>query len=172
MKKTVSVLLSAILLSSCLPRNVQVPQSPLLPFLERKSGLIAYIGADLNIYTSDQSGRNLVAHTDDAVLPEQATAPYRYYVYPAWSPDGESLGFVSISGQGTETTSEVYIADIDAEANQKVYTSQTEHPFYLHWSPDSTNLGILTTTANGQSMILQSVSSESDTPTILDSGAP
>jgi Tol biopolymer transport system component len=172
MKKILSFLLTAVLLTSCLPGDMQVPQSPLLPFLERKSGLIAYIGVDWNIYTSDQAGKKLTAHTDDAQVPEDASQPYRYYVYPAWSPDGAGLGFVGISGQGNATTSDVYIANIDEGTNTKVFTSDTQHPFYLHWSPDSTNMGFLTTTANGQSMILQSVSTESDDATIIDSGAP
>lgn len=172
MKKIISVLLTAILLTSCLPGDMQVPQSPLLPFLERKSGLIAYIGVDWNIYTADQAGQHVVAQTDDALLSEDATQPYRYYVYPAWSPDGASLGFVGISGQGNESSSELYIADVDAETSTQVFASETQHPFYLHWSPDNTNLGFLTTTADGQSMILQSVSSENKDATVIDSGAP
>jgi len=172
MKKITSLLLTVILLTSCLPGNRQVPQSPLLPFLERKSGLIAYIGVDWNIYTADQAGQNIIAYTDNASVSEDATQPYRYYVYPAWSPDGASLGFVGISGQGTESMSELYIANVDEETSTKVFTSGTQHPFYLHWSPDNTNLGFLTTTSDGQSMILQSVSNESNAATIIDSGVP
>jgi len=59
MKKITLFALIALLVSACLPQNVQVPQSPLLSTLERKSGRIAYIGVDGNIYTSDQAGRNL-----------------------------------------------------------------------------------------------------------------
>ncbi len=172
MKKITSLLLTAFLLSSCLPRNVQVPQSPLLPLLERKSGLIAYVGLDWNIYTSDQAGRNLVQYTQDAVIPEQATGAFHYYVYPAWSPDGSSLGFVGISGQGNESTSDVFIANVDDGTSQKVFTSDSQHAFYLNWSPDNTHLSFLTTTSDGQSMILQSASTESETATVIDSGAP
>lgn len=172
MKRSILILSIALLLTSCLPSNVQVPQSPLLPFLERKSGLIAYVGVDWNIYTSDQAGRNLTAHTSDAQLSEDASAPYRLYLYPAWSPDGRNLGYVGVSGQGTESNSQLFITNLDDETTKKVYDSNTEQPFYLYWSPDNTNLSFLSTTSGGQSMILQSVSTEREDRTILDIGAP
>jgi len=171
MKKTIALLLLAALLSACLPQNMQVPQSPLLPFLERKSGLITYIGTDWNIYSADQAGKNITAYTDDALIPTNATDPFRYYAYPAWSPDGNSLGFVGVSGQGTKSSADVYIAPVEEKA-KKVFSSDTEHPFYLSWSPDNTNLGFLTATSNSQSMILQTVSSDSEDRTILDTGSP
>lgn len=172
MKRLMLVLSVALLLTSCLPSNMQVPQSPLLPFLERKSGLIAYVGPDWNIYTSDQSGGNLTAHTSDAAIPEGGAGPYRYYAYPAWAPDGNNLGFVGVSGEGTESSAELYIASMDDNAPQKVYDSDTEHPFYLYWSPDNINLGFLASTAGGQSMVLQTVSTERDERTVIDLGAP
>lgn len=172
MKKSILLLSIALLLTSCLPGNVQVPQSPLLPFLERKSGLIAYVGVDWNIYTSDQAGGNLVAHTSDAQATDDAAEAYRYYLYPAWSPDGNNLGYVSISGQGTESNAEIFITNVDEETSKKVFTSTTEQPFYLYWSPDNTNLSFLSTTPGGQSMILQTVSTEREERTILDIGAP
>lgn len=171
MKKILNFLLTALLLSSCLPKNVQVPQSPLLPFLERKSGLIAYIGTDWNIYTSDQAGGHLTAYTTDAKVPGKATDPFRYYVYPTWAPDGNSLGFVGVSGQSEITSSDVYIAPVEEKA-KKVYSNDHEHPFYLYWSPDNTTLGFLSSTANGQSMILQTISAQSKDRTLLDIGSP
>ena len=166
------VLFSVALLTSCMPGNQQLPQSPLLPLLERKSGLIAYIGPDWNIYTADQSGKNIVAHTDDALLPNEATGPFRYYLYPTWSQDSASLGFVAVSGQGTSTTAEVFIADVEGEATRKVFESESEQPFYLYWSPDNTNLGFLSSTPDGQSLIMQTVSSEREERTIIDIGSP
>ena len=171
MKKLLSFILTAALLSSCLPKNVQVPQSPLLPLLERKSGLIAYIGADWNIYTVDQAGNNVTAYTDDAKIPAKVTDPFRYYAYPTWSHDGNSIGFIGVSGQGSNTTSDVYIANVKEKA-KKVFSGGSEHPFYLYWSPDNINLGFLSTTSDGQSMILQSVSSDSKDRTLIDTGTP
>ena len=56
MKKLILTTLVSLLITSCLPRDMQLPQSPLLSTLERKSGLIAYIGVDGNIFVSDQAG--------------------------------------------------------------------------------------------------------------------
>ncbi|HSJ89184.1 MAG TPA: hypothetical protein VK909_18375 [Anaerolineales bacterium] len=171
MKKLLSFLLTAVLLSSCLPRNVQVPQSPLLPLLERKSGLLAYIGVDWNIYTADQAGKNVIAYTEDAKVPAKATDPFQYYAYPTWSHDGNSIGFVGVRGQGDKRSADIYIANVKEDA-EKVFSSDNEHPFYLSWSPDNTNLGFLSTTADGQSMILQSISSSSKDRTLIDTGTP
>ena len=174
MKKIASFFISALLLSACLPNNVQIPQmpqSPLLPLLERKSGLIAYIGTDWNIYTSDQAGNHRTAYTKDALIPENTSDPFRYYGYPTWSPDSESIGFVGIHGQGNESSANVYIARVEDKA-QKVFSSDSEHPFYLSWSPDNTSLGFLSSTADNKSMILQSVSSGQKDRTVIDTGAP
>ena len=171
MKKIAPLLLTAVLLSACLPGNVQVPQSPLLPFLERKAGLIVYIGADWNIYTSDQAGGHVTAYTTDAKVPENTSDSFHYYVYPTWSPDGDSIAFVGVAGQSTPSSSDVYVAAAEDKA-KKVFSSNSEHPIYLYWSPDNTNLGFLSTTTDGQSMILQSVSSENKERTVIDTGTP
>src|ERR1051325_10227305 len=171
MKKIITLLVTALFLASCLPRNMQVPQSPLLPFLERKSGLITYIGADWNIYTMDQAGTHKTAYTKDAVIPKTNTDAFHYYVYPTFSPDGNSLGFVGVSGKGNVSSSDIYIASVEGSA-KKVYSSKTEHPFFLYWSPDNTNLSFLSSTSNGQSMILQSVASDSKDHTVIDTGSP
>ncbi len=172
MKKLISFLVTALFLSSCLPQNMQVPQSPLLPFLERKSGLIAYIGGDGNIYTMDQAGGHKIAYTTDAVLPKNTTDPFHYYVYPTLSSDGNSLGFVGLTGaQGTVNSSDVYIATVEGSA-KKIYSTKTEHPFFLYWSPDNTNLTFLSSSSDGQSMILQSISSSSKDRTVIDTGSP
>src|SRR5512142_1275820 len=112
MKKIITLFMMALILSSCLPQNMQVPQSPLLPLLERKSGLIAYIGADWNIYTSDQASKKITAYSKDAVIPKNATDAFHFYAFPTWSPDGDRLAFAGVSGQGTQTASAVYIADV------------------------------------------------------------
>jgi Tol biopolymer transport system component len=172
MKKIVSLLVTVVFLTSCLPGDMQVPQSPLLPLLERKSGRIAYIGADGNIYTSDQAGGDLIAHTDDAQIPEDPNNPYQYYVNPTWSHDSEKLGFVRVSGQGSDTSAGIYIANVEEETAEEVYSSDQEQPFYLYWSPDNTNLSFISSTANGQSMVLQSVSTDREERTIIDTGSP
>src|SRR6185503_21387180 len=110
MKKILFLTLSALLISSCLPRNVQVPQSPLLSTLERKSGLIAYVGADGNIFVSDQAGGNLKQLTKDAKLPQNQSEPYLLYQYPTWSQDGNLLAFVRTGAENAQPTSELLVA--------------------------------------------------------------
>src|SRR5688572_28802836 len=115
MKKIINFILSALVLASC------------LPFLEHKSGLIAYIGTDWNIYVMDQSGGNPIALTEDAVTPEAQAGPFRYYQYPTWSPESNLLAFVGISGEGgAQSASDLFVADLDTENADKVYTSETE----------------------------------------------
>src|SRR5919198_1099910 len=113
MKKILVYALSAFLLASCLPQNVQIPQSPLLSTLERKAGLISYIGVDGNMYVSDQAGGHLKQLTKDAVIPETQGAPILYYQYPTWSRDSSQLAFVGISADGQQTKSKVIVANID-----------------------------------------------------------
>lgn len=173
MKKILPFLLSIILTTACLPQDVQVPQSPLLPMLERKSGLIAYIGVDGNMYVVDQSGRAPQAITDDAAFAESATDSFRYYQFPTWSADGNQLAFVSVVGKGGEQTlSEMFAWDVEAEQLEKIYSSENEHPFYLYWSPDNENVTFLSNDALGQSILLQNIPIHSGKRVILDVGSP
>jgi len=173
MKKSIPFTLFSLFLASCLPKNIQVPQSPLLPFLEHKAGLIAYIGVDWNIYVTNQSGGNKIALTEDATIPEVQGGAFRYYQYPTWSPESNLLAFVGISGEGgSQGASDLYVANVDDEKSKKVYSSESEHPFYLYWSPDNENLSFLSTTASGQSFMLQSVPAQGGDRAILDTGSP
>lgn len=172
MRKVVTFIASALLMASCLPRDMQVPQSPLLSTLERKSGLISYIGADGNMFVSDQGGGSLKQLTEDAVIPENQGDPVLYYQYPTWSRDGRQLAFISISSDGEGTKSKVMIANMDDDSVNEVYTSESEHPVYLNWSPDNTNLSFISNTISGQNLILQSVSSAGGERRILDTGSP
>jgi Tol biopolymer transport system component len=172
MKKFIVYLLSAFLIASCLPRDMQVPQSPLLSTLERKSGLIAYLGADGNMYVSDQAGGDLVQLTDDAVIPENQGDPLLYYQYPTWSRDGSQLAFIGLSADGAQTKSKMMVANLDNDSVNEVYTTESEHPIYLNWSPDNANVSFISTNVSGQNIILQSVPAEGGDRTILDTGSP
>jgi TolB protein len=172
MKKIFIFILSALLIASCLPRNVQVPQSPLLSTLERKSGLIAYLGADGNMYVSDQGGGNLTQLTDDAVVPQSQGEPTLYYQYPTWSRDGSQLAFIGLGSDGGQTKSKLMVANMDDDSVNEVYASESEHPIYLNWSPDNANVSFISTNVSGQNIILQSVPSQGGDRTILDTGSP
>ncbi len=173
MKKILATFsLSILFLASCLPQDVQLPQSPLLSTLERKSGLIAYIGLDGNIHVSDQGGGNSLSLTNDAQVPESQLSPFRIYQTPTWSPDGKQLAFVGLSGDGAETASELYVADIENETSTKVYSGANEAPFYLYWTPDNANISFLSSTASGGSLIMESVPAKGGERTVLDTGSP
>jgi Tol biopolymer transport system component len=172
MKKILTFALSALLIASCLPRDMQVPQSPLLSTLERKSGLIAYLGADGNMYVSDQAGGNLKQLTEDALIPESQGGPLLYYQYPTWSRDGNQLAFMGISADGEQAESKLMVANMDDDSLNQVYTSESEHPIYLNWSPDNANVSFISTNVSGQNMILQSVPVQGGERTILDTGSP
>src|SRR6266511_704490 len=172
MKKLLVYALSALLLASCLPKDVQVPQSPLLSTLERKSGLIAYLGVDGNMYVSDQGGRHLKQLTEDAVIPQSQGDPLFYYQYPTWSRDGNRLAFIGLKSDGSQTQSKLMIANMDDDSVHEIYKSDSEHPIYLNWSPDNENLGFISTNVSGQNIILQSISAQGGDRTILDTGSP
>lgn len=171
MKKIIPFLLVVLFISSCLPQNVQVPQSPLLSTLERKSGLIAYIGIDGNMYVSDQGGGKLSQLTKDASATNQS-GEFNFYQLPTWSLDGNQLAFVGTSGTSSNPTSKLYVANIADEKTHEIYTSQSELPIYLYWSPDDANVSFISTSVSGQSLILQSVPAAGGERTIIDTGSP
>jgi TolB protein len=164
--------LSALLLASCLPKDVQIPQSPLLSTLERKSGLIAYLGADGNMYVSDQGGGHPKQLTKDAVIPQSQGDPLFYYQYPTWSRDGNQLAFIGLKSDGSQTQSKLMIANMDDDSVNEIYKSDSEHPIYLNWSPDNENLGFISTNSSGQNIILQRIPAKGGDRTILDTGSP
>ena len=172
MKRLLTFIVNAFLVASCLPRDMQVPQSPLLSTLERKAGLISYIGLDGNMYVSDQGGGHLKQLTKDAVIPETQGDPILYYQYPTWSRDSSQLAFAGISADGEQTNSKLMIANMDDDSVKEIYKSESEHPIYLNWSPDNASLSFISTTVSGQNMLLQSVPSRGGERTILDTGSP
>ena len=172
MKKILPFILSALLIASCLPKDMQVPQSPLLSTLERKSGLISYIGTDGNMYVSDQAGGNLKQLTEDAKIPETQGDPILYYQYPTWSRDGSQLAFMGISADSDQAQSKLMVANMGDDSVKEVYASESEHPIYLNWSPDNVHVSFISTTVSGQNIILQSVPATGGDRTILDTGSP
>src|SRR5512138_840517 len=167
MKKLLVYAVSALLLASCLPKDVQIPQSPLLSTLERKSGLIAYLGTDGNMYVVDQGGGHLKKLTEDAVIPDNQTGPVLYYQFPTWSRDGSQLAFFGVKSDGTQTQSKVLVANMGDNSVKEIFKSESEHPIYLNWSPDNANVSFISTNVTGQNIILQSIPAKGGKRTIL-----
>lgn len=172
MKKLILFTLSALLIASCLPRDMQVPQSPLLSTLERKSGLIAFLGTDGNVYVSDQGGGNLKQLTEDGRIPETRGESMLYYQYPTWSRDSSQLAFMGVISDGVEVETKLLVANIEEDSVNEIYKTDSEHPIFLNWSPDNENLSFISTNVSGQNMILQSVPAKGGERTILDTGSP
>jgi len=173
MKKIILFALITILITACMPQDGQIPQSPLLSTLERKTGLIAYIGLDGNIYVSDQAGGKQTKLTDDATDPVNQPTQFNSYQLPTWSLDGKQLAFMGMSGTTDDSTGTIYVANIEADTTQEIFSSQTEYPFYMSWSPDDSNVSFLSTSASGQALILQSApAADGGESTIIDTGSP
>src|SRR5574338_619048 len=168
MKKLFIFTVCAFFLGACLPQNVQVPQSPLLSTLERKSGLIAYLGTDGNMYVSDQGGGHKKQLTEDGKIPEKQGDPLLYYEFPTWSRDGSQLAFIGVKAEGSQTQSKVLVANVDDDSVNEIYKSDSEHPVYLNWSPDNSNVSFISTNVSGQNMILQSIPAKGGDRAILD----
>ncbi len=166
------LVLAPFILAACLPDGVQVPESPLLRQLERKAGLIAYIGTDFNIYTIDQAGENKVALTEDA-SPPIGEDPGKIYQFPVWSPQSDQLAFVGIGGpSGVLDSVGLYTASPDGTGLNSVDLDVREIPYYLFWSPDGHQISFLSTSASGASQVLKLMQTEAGDVQIVDTGSP
>ncbi|MEK7327634.1 MAG: hypothetical protein AAB217_20505, partial [Chloroflexota bacterium] len=152
-------------------RGLRLPESPLLTFLERKSGFIVYVGSDGNIYTVNQTGSNPTAITDDADLEGDTV---RYYQFPTWSPDSKSLTYFSISGSSeADLTAAIFVVDDDGKNKVEAHTLEGgSRPIYLSWSPDSANISFISTIPGGDGLTLNMVPAAGGEVTLLDTGAP
>ena len=171
MKRSV-YLISALFLGACLPRGVQIPRSPAMSLFERKAGLISYIGKDGNVYVTDQAGTNTSQLTSDATTPGETAPPVVAYQIPTWSREGSELAFMGGRNTGTETSSGVYLADMDSKKVRNIYNSTDEFPIYISWSPDAKNIGMLTTAPSNQTIMLQTVPVNGGENRVLDVGSP
>ena len=152
----------------CSPDGLQVPQCPLLKALERKSGLIAYVGPLGNIHTIDQGGGKHQAITTDA--DGQAIR----YILPTWAPDGKQLAYFKVVLVASESDDdqgspgeenfflELYVVDARSGKTKRLTAFQPTLSFInllgnfdqyqrsmTLWSPDSNNLVIPAILAEG-----------------------
>ncbi len=159
----------ALVVSACVPDGIRVPQSELSSLLERKAGLIAFLGIDGNIYTIDQGGNDMTPVTTDAFSDGET---HRFYGLPIWSPNSESLAFASFEGPNGEapTSMSLFTAAKDGSALVEAHKSPNFLVFY-YWSPGSDQLGFISQTPN-QSLSLQTVPTQGGEPRLVDAGSP
>ena len=167
------LLLNVLLTAACSREEVTIGQSPLLRFVERKSGRIAVMGSDGNIYTMDQAGGAQVAVTEDAVIPDETQGLVRYYQFPAWAPDDSRLAFIGYQGNDQfATTTSVFTTAPDGSNIVQAFSSGQYLPRNLYWSPDGEWLTFLTSTSGSTASALQMVPAAGGEATKLDAGNP
>ena len=136
-----AVLVTSLACSFSLPLSTS--RTPGIPFPEAPLGLIAYIGKDGNIYTTDRNGKQTNAITKDAALNPPAGQAGRDYRYLTWAPDGQHLAFVRVSSSQSGQEVSLLSALSDGKKPVTNFTSQVFQPFYLYWSPDSQTIAFL-----------------------------
>jgi len=158
----------ALAVSACLPQGLRVPQSPLSRLLEPKSGTIAFLAADGNIYTTDQGGTSQTQITTDAFVEGES---YRFYNMPTWSPDNQSLAFASFAGDSSDAPSDVALLTANPDGSNLVtaYSSPNFVVFY-YWSPDGKRVGFISETPTN-SLVFQVVPREGGDATLVDAGS-
>ena len=163
--------LVALSLASCSQRGLRLPQSPLLAGLERKSGLIAYIGPDGNVYTIDQGGSNQTMITEDAHPREEGLQ--RFYDFPTWSAADNKLAFVGFDvGEGGLTTAGIFTTAPAEQSPEEIYSSEQHLPFYLYWSPDGEWVSFLSSSQGSSSIAMQLAPADGGETTLIDTGRP
>jgi Tol biopolymer transport system component len=161
----------AVALTGCSERGLRLPQSPLLAALERKSGLIAYVGPDGNVYTIDQGGGNQSKITEDAHPVEEGVR--RFYDFPTWSAADNKLAFVGFEiGQDGRTTAGIFTAEPEDQPPVEVYSSDQHLPFYLYWSPNGEWVSFLSSSPGSNSMAMQLASAQGGETSLIDTGRP
>ena len=133
--------LASTLMVACSVRGAQMNENALLERFERKSGLIAFIGLDGNIMTTDQAGGRVTQLTEDAGNREGVR---RWYTSPTWSSRGRRLAFVRFD-QLTDGSryGALLTTDTGSLNPQTVWESEDLAPVYLYWSPDSRWISVL-----------------------------
>jgi Tol biopolymer transport system component len=161
-----------LFLMSCLLTGIGLPKTISLATF-RRSGWIAYLGIDGNIYTIDREGNHKTAITSDADMPLGQEDQWRYYQYLAWAPDGKRFAYVGFDQDtGSPPKAILYTVNPDGSELVEAFRSEFQFPFYLYWSPDSKNLSFLTTSGVSNDLLLQVIPARESGARVLGSGQP
>ena len=150
-----------------IPFSVALPSRPAAPL-----GLIAYIGNDGNIYTTDRDGNQKNAITQDAALHPSAGQAGRDYRSLTWAPDGQHLAFVRVSSSQSGQEVSLMSALSDGKKTVNNYTSQVFQPFYLYWSPNSQTIAFLGSDAITGALGQYQVAASGGKSTFISNGQP
>lgn len=107
---------------------------------------IAFIGSDHQVYLYDLDEGKLASVT-------QRTSGDRAYDWPAWSPDGRRLAFVSAPNSTPQGGVSICVVDQPGVSSPRVVFEELGlNPFYLAWSSDGTQIAFLAGTQSGLRM--------------------
>jgi TolB protein len=174
-----AALVALVAVGGCSRMGVSVPQSPLLKYVERKSGRIALVGTDGNLAVMDQAGGGVRTLTADGRVQageEQnagSSAPFVYYQLPVWAPDGSRVASVRIAGAGGNVEeASIVVVPVGKGGPVTVFASSTRMPGTPAWSPDSSRLVFLASSGSGSSFGFTLVPAAGGDPVLLDAGVP
>lgn len=146
-------------------------ENPLLRYLEAKSGRIAYIGTDGNLYITDQGGVETIRMTEDGSV--QDDRRFISYISPTWSPDSSSLAYVRVASSGGAISSVLMRAPAGGGRVEELFDAEGETPTYVAWSHDSQAIGFITRTQGRFDDVLRWVPADaSGRSIVLDAGTP
>lgn len=106
---------------------------------------IAFVDNDQNIQIVDARGENHVTITSDAASSQRA------YLFPTFSPNGQRLAFIEVTGGQADHSAAVRIAPTAGGNLTTAFESNSQIPFYLYWAPDSQRVGFL---AQGENQLI------------------
>ncbi len=149
-----------------------MPFSPAQTSPAAPLGLIAYIGKDGNIYTTDRNGKQLHAITRDAAPNPSAGQAGRVYNSLTWAPDGQHLAFVRVSSSQSGQEVSLLSALSDGKKPVNNFTSQAFQPFYLSWSPNSQTIAFLGSDATSGALGQYLVAAAGGKSKFISSGEP
>ncbi len=175
-KKNRVIMAALAMLAASLACSFSLPfstsRTPGSPTPEAPLGMIAYVGKDGNIYTTDRNGKQPHAITQDAVLNPSTGQVGRIYQYLTWAPDGQHLAFVriSVSQSGQEVSLLSALSDGKKPVNN--FTSQNFQPFYLYWSPNSQTIAFLGSDATSGALSQYQVAASGGESKFISNGQP
>jgi TolB protein len=111
--------------------SAQSERTPTLPPLP---GHIAYIGADLNVYTVVRDTNTIFQLTTDAVIERDSALIYQW---PTWSTDGRLAYFQTLLTRAGTGTTAVYIASDAETPGISRYETADKSFTYAYWSPQN-----------------------------------
>lgn len=166
----VAALSAVVSLTGCGVHGLRIAQSPLLKIFAARSGHIAYVGNDGNLYVADQSGSK-TALTSDA---GDRNGTHVTYVSPTWEPGGQRLAYARYTANPSTGSSTVQLDILNWKTKHLVDAFQSDHlkPFYFDWSPDGKHVAVLSDAGGGSLQLGIVTADRSGSYVKLDSGSP